>query len=426
MASKIKINPMHQNDFGYGFIKSMVIASMVGLLAGTATAVFLTFLHMGEDRIHRWNDYYLLLPFVFYLSSLLVVKFIPSMEEWRTDKLIARIQDNTKSTHLRFLPVKLAAVFIALICGASAGKAGPCAQIGAGITYGLANFIHIQDKNIRKWFILYGISASFSGIFGAPIAATIFAAEMLCTNIFSWRLFAPIFTASYISYHINKLLAVPPLSEHVYFSTIHEANLLINLIIFAFFMGLLSMFFLWLLKQVEAVMQKINLPSPPKGMLGGLILITIVYITDSTDYIGLGTNVINRTLLGEAVFSFAFLLKIFTVCITLGTIKNGGLLTPVFYIGATAGNTWSQLMGSSLPLFSCIGMVALLAPCTKTPLAAIILSVELFGIKVSAYTSIVCIITYLMVIDISCYAHYCFRIRSILQFIKKEILNKIT
>lgn len=425
MASKVKVNSMTQNGFAYGFIKCMVIASFVGLMVGTTTAAFLTFLHMGEAYIHQWPYYYFLLPFAFYLSSLLVVKFTPDMDEWRTDKLIAYIQNNMAPAQLFFLPIKPIAAFIALVCGASAGKAGPCAQIGASIAHGLSNFSNIQDGNMRKWLILYGTSAAFSGVFGAPIAATVFAAEILHTHIFSWKLLTSTLTASCISYLIHKILGVLPLSTGMAFTNFRETNLLIQLIIFAFFMGLLAMFFLWLLRQVETLMQKINLPTPPKGILAGLILIGIVYMTDSTDYIGLGTNVIHRTLSGEKIFSLAFLMKIFTVCITLGSIKNGGLLTPIFYIGATAGNAWSQLMGSSVPLFSSIGMIALLAPCTKAPLAAIILSVELFGIKVSAYTSIVCIISYLMVIDTNIYSDYLFRIQATLQFIKKDVLNKI-
>lgn len=48
-------------------------------------------------------------------------------------------------------------------------------------------------------------------------------------------------------------------------------------------------------------------------------------------------------------------------------------------------------------MYSAIGMVSFLAASANTPLAAIIMAMELFGVKVATYASIVSVISYLVV-----------------------------
>ncbi|WP_396276564.1 chloride channel protein [Haloimpatiens lingqiaonensis] len=67
------------------------------------------------------------------------------------------------------------------------------------------------------------------------------------------------------------------------------------------------------------------------------------------------------------------------------------------YIGATAGSTWAALIHGHASFYAAMGMVCFLATCSNTPLAGIIMSMELFGAEVGTYSSIVCVIGYLIV-----------------------------
>jgi H+/Cl- antiporter ClcA len=86
---------------------------------------------------------------------------------------------------------------------------------------------------------------------------------------------------------------------------------------------------------------------------------------------------------------------IFTA-ITLNFGGSGGIVTPIFFIGATSGNLFGRMLGLDLSLFSAIGMVSLLAGAANTPISASIMAVELFGPAVAPYAAVACVISFLM------------------------------
>jgi H+/Cl- antiporter ClcA len=105
---------------------------------------------------------------------------------------------------------------------------------------------------------------------------------------------------------------------------------------------------------------------------------------------------IENVLNGQQAPAGAFVLKMLFTAITLGFGGSGGIVTPIFFVGATAGSAFGGMMGFDLALFSSIGMVALLAGAANTPISASIMAIELFGPEVAPYAAVACIISYLM------------------------------
>jgi H+/Cl- antiporter ClcA len=105
---------------------------------------------------------------------------------------------------------------------------------------------------------------------------------------------------------------------------------------------------------------------------------------------------ISDSLEGGSVFPGAFLLKILFTSITLSFGGSGGIVTPIFFVGATAGILFSQILGADPSVFAAIGFVSLLAGAANAPISASIMAVELFGPLVGPYAAISCIISFLM------------------------------
>lgn len=133
MKNKIKMDFVEQTVLLSSGIKWITIAIFAGLVVGSVTGVFLKLLHLGEYHMTKWNYYYLFMPITFFLSSLLVVKLAPDAEGHGTEKVIEAVHQKQGKIDIKVIPVKLLATLITLISGGSAGKEGPCAQIGAGI-----------------------------------------------------------------------------------------------------------------------------------------------------------------------------------------------------------------------------------------------------------------------------------------------------
>jgi H+/Cl- antiporter ClcA len=77
--------------------------------------------------------YYFSLPLSLLFSSMLVKWLAPDAAGHGTEKVIEAVHKRMEKIPLQVVPVKLVATVITLASGGSAGKEGPCAQIGAGI-----------------------------------------------------------------------------------------------------------------------------------------------------------------------------------------------------------------------------------------------------------------------------------------------------
>ncbi|MDD5247307.1 MAG: chloride channel protein, partial [Candidatus Omnitrophica bacterium] len=99
---------------------------------------------------------------------------------------------------------------------------------------------------------------------------------------------------------------------------------------------------------------------------------------------------------GQPLAWYAFILKSFTTSMTLNFGGSGGIVTPIFFVGSSAGNIFAQVLHLDIMLFSALGFVGLLAGAANTPIAASIMAIELFGPQVAPYAALVCVISFLM------------------------------
>jgi H+/Cl- antiporter ClcA len=95
--------------------------------------------------------------------------------------------------------------------------------------------------------------------------------------------------------------------------------------------------------------------------------------------------------------TLAFLWKIGFTAISLGSGGSGGIVTPIFFVGAATGSAFAHLLGFEPGMFAAIGMVAMLAGAANTPLSASIMAVEMFGTDVAPFAAIACVAAYVMV-----------------------------
>ena len=106
-------------------------------------------------------------------------------------------------------------------------------------------------------------------------------------------------------------------------------------------------------------------------------------------------DIIVKALNGDAKTE-AFLLKILFTALTLGAGYKGGEIVPSFFIGATFGCIVGPLMGLPAAFAASLGMAAVFCGVTNCPLASIMLCIELFGFRGTAYYALCCAISYML------------------------------
>ncbi len=383
------------------FFRSFVLASITGLIVGTATSVFLRCLFYASNKtLHAslWV-HLLLLPIGGLLTGILIHYGAPDAAGHGTEAVIAAVHEKQGQISAKVGPIKAIATVVTLACGGSAGKEGPCAQIGGALASLFANLIRLSAES-RKRLVICGISAGFASVFGTPLAGTIFGIEVLTIGGLMYDVLLPSFISGVTAFEVSKSLGVP----YTYYPFPHEIPftepLFLKIVLLGMICGLVSWIFIeifeWSQGVVDKFQQRFHVWKPALPAMGGIIL-SILILFEPTDYLGLSLSLLNQALHGEHIALFAFFWKIIFVSITLATGFSGGVITPLFVIGATAGNTFGHLLGINPTLAAAVGMMAVIASASNTPLSAIIMGLELFGRFTGVYVLAASITAYIIV-----------------------------
>ncbi len=397
-------NLVEQSSIIASVVKWTFLSSVVGVLIGAIVTLFLNMLHYTESQRDVFPfHYYYFLPFGLMLSVWLTRTFAPDAKGHGTEKVIEAVHKKNGQIDIAVIPVKLLATIVTLFSGGSAGKEGPGAQIGAGTASAISDLLHFSKRD-RKKLVVCGISAGFATVFGTPIAGAIFGIEVLIVGTLMYDLLLPSIIAGFTAFFTAQYLgATYTYYEISYFQHFFIDVVLIGkVIIGGIFFGLVAYLIVATLKQTERIVEKIPMNPYKKAFLAGLLLVLLSFIVGDS-FFGLGLDTISDSLRFEGSVSadipwYTSIVKIFYTAVTLGSGGSGGIVTPIFYIGATSGHFFGGLFGGEhqLALFAALGFVSVLAGATNAPIAAIIMAMELFGMDVAHYAAVSIAISFLV------------------------------
>lgn len=377
-----------------GLIKWIALASGVGIIVGFSTTIFLKVLSWASAYSNQTHYYFIFVPVWIFLSSILIKYIASGAEGHGTEKVIQAIHKEHGRMPIAVVPVKLVASIVTIAGGGSVGKEGPCAQIGAGLASFMAKALRFKDED-RKKLVICGISAAFASVFGTPIAGAIFGLEVLVIGSLMYEVLFPSFISGIVSFQVSKALGIRYFYNPLKLTSFIDEIMLIKVIVGGIFFGLVALMFIEALNIGREISEHLKLWQPMKGLIGGIIIIILTLLT-SPDYLGLGIEKIQSALEGTEIIWYAFIMKIILTSVTLNFGGSGGVITPLFFVGSVAGNLFGRLLNISPATFSAIGFVSVLAGAANTPIAASIMAVELFGSEVAPYATIACIISFMM------------------------------
>ncbi|HTZ11694.1 MAG TPA: voltage-gated chloride channel, partial [Candidatus Margulisiibacteriota bacterium] len=90
-------------------IKWVVLASIVGIIVGLATTLFLNILNWSRGFGSHYPYYFLSLPIALFLSTAIIKYLAPEAEGHGTEKVIEAIHKRSGKIKAMVVPVKLVA-----------------------------------------------------------------------------------------------------------------------------------------------------------------------------------------------------------------------------------------------------------------------------------------------------------------------------
>jgi H+/Cl- antiporter ClcA len=250
--------------------------------------------------------------------------------------------------------------------------------MAGSLTDGGARLLGLDHRD-RRVLLVAALAGGFGSVFGVPVAGAVFGLEVQPGGRrLRLAAMAPALVASVVGDRVVRLLDV----HHTPTPTLDVdlgPALLAKVALAAVAFGLVSAAFAVLVHRLRAVVAERVGWAPLRPVLGGLAVIALTLLVGTRDYLGLSLPLLGEALAGADVAPGAFALKLLFTVVTLGCGFQGGEVTPLFVIGATCGAALGEVLGVPLPLMAAVGLAAVFAGATKTPLACTVLGVELFG-----------------------------------------------
>jgi H+/Cl- antiporter ClcA len=387
-------------------LKWALLGAVAGVCVGWGTRAFLWSLAASSrltDRVFvGWLRPYYLLPLALPVCVWLIRTFAPSARGHGTEAVIAAIHQRSGKVDWLVAPIKLLATVITLAFGGSVGKEGPCAQIGAAITSLFADVLRLKDEDRRR-LVICGVGAGFAAVFGTPVSGALFGIEVLYLGRIEYPVLFPCLVAGIVA-HLVCGVSAPVPALHGDLSLLGHRTIVPLAIAFGAVFGLIALLLIESMRGLDRMLTRVHRWPYAVAAAGGAAL-ALLYATAGEQYAGLGVPVIETSLEGTArLFALAFLFKIVATAVTLETGGSGGIVTPIFFIGATSGVALAHAAGLEPGVVAAFGFVAVLAAAANTPIAAAVMGMELLPTQLGVYAALCACTAFLIVGHRSVYA----------------------
>lgn len=407
----IEMNEFLNSRLHLGGLRSLatwlLLVTPVAALAGSASALFLWSLDVVTSHRHQHPWMVGLLP----LAGPVIwgmYRLAGRDAERGTNLILDEIHQSGGGVPLRMAPLVLVTTLLTHAFGGSAGREGTAVQMGGALAGGFADGCRVPARH-RRMLLMAGVAAGFGSVFGTPLAGAVFAMEVLAVGLVRCEFLVPCLMAAVVGDLTCTAWGIEHLDYHGRVSApltvgtgmVATGMFLGKVAVAGVLFGLVSLLFTDLVHAIQAAFRRWIRPGWLRPMVGGLLVIALSALLGTHAYLGLG---VNSPMPGEVTMIRSFepggagmwswLWKTLTTALTLGSGFKGGEVTPLFFVGAAAGNAVGVLLDAPVGLFAALGFVAVFAGASNTPLACTLMGIELFGADHGVAIALACFMAY--------------------------------
>lgn len=384
----------------------MALSVIIGFLSGLAAVVIKNtvhaiqgFLTAGFD-VEYDNILYIFYPIIGIILTAIFIRFI--LRQYVGDGVPTVLYAISKTKawlkrHNMFSSMVSSSLTVGF--GGSAGLEGPTVATGAAIGSNIGKFLHLNYKQTVT-LLAVASAGAMSAIFKSPIAAIVFAVEVIMLDLTIASLIPLLLasvTAALTSYLFLGMDVLYPFEIEQTF--LIEDTLLFVLL--GIFTGMVSLYFTKVYVYFQNLFSNIK-TWYARLAFGGVLLGVLIFLFPSL--YGEGYTATNSVLHGSTITLFdnslfydfrnnltaifilmvvVIMLKVVATSLTFGAGGIGGIFAPTLFTGAHAGllfalayNQFGSIQVSETN-FALVGMGGLIAGVIHAPLTAIFLIAEI-------------------------------------------------
>jgi H+/Cl- antiporter ClcA len=377
-------------------VKWAALSAVCGLAAGLSSFVFLTGLDLVTNTrdSHQWIVG--LLPVAAGLTGL-AYHWLGGDSGRGNGLIFEQVRAPTGDLPKRMGLFVLVGSWITHLFGGSAGREGTAVQLASVAADQISVTMKLTAVE-RQRLLICAFAAAFGAAFGVPFAGTVFALEVQSYpngHRVRRNAIGPAFISAVIGDRVVEWLGYnhrPPSWLQLTFADAASTGLLARTALAGVFFAVVAAAFCAAVKQVKGVVSSVSFP-PLRPFVGGVGIVLVSAII-GTEALGMSTPLFEDSLAGRPVGSWMWLAKLVLTAITVGCAMPGGEVTPLFVIGATLGATLAGPLGIPIALLAGVGFVAVFAGAAGTPLACVLIGVELLGWQLLPLLMIGCGVSY--------------------------------
>lgn len=384
----------------------MIISGVIGLMVGIAAVIIKNLVHFLSSMLENVADnvglfMYIIFPIVgislVYVFIHLILKRhvghgIPSV--------LYAISKNKGRIESHNLYSSIITSTLTVSFGGSVGLEGPTVATGAAIGANTGRLLNLSYKQV---ILLLGCacSAAMAAIFKAPIAAIVFALEVIMLDL-TLSAIVPLLIASVVAVLTSYFF----MGQNVLYGIEIVEKFNISQVPFYVLLGVITGFisvyfykvYTFIINTFDNIKSRIS-----RLIIGGTSLGFLIFLMPSL--FGEGFETINKALTGDfshlftgtlfenystniaitiGMFIALILLKVLATSLTFGSGGVGGIFAPSLFLGSHAGLFFVylfSLIGVQLnpTNYASVAMAGLIAGVIHAPLTAIFLIAEITG-----------------------------------------------
>jgi CIC family chloride channel protein len=339
--------------------------------------------------------------------------FLAGLTLWFGNRLFASVRQKTTTDYMEAIVVgsgiisvraslvKSVSALFSISTGTSIGREGPLVQLSS-LTASLVGRLRKMPIPQRRHLVACGAAAGIACAYKAPIAASLFVAEIILGTVAVESL-GPLILASVVAAFVSQFLSGgEPLYKSPGFN-LHTRWEIVPLCFVGIFLGFLAPAYLRFLRLAERLFSKIDIPVPFKLAVGGAIVGGLAILNPDVCGNGQGLlqSLFHQNWFWDEILAIT-LLKLIATATAFGSGVVGGVFTPTLFIGAAIGVLYGQTVLYVAPglradpvMYGFVGMGSFIAATTGAPLMAILMAFELtLDYSLVPYLMVNCVVAY--------------------------------